>query len=188
MEIVGCTASVTQLIGYIATTATCVRCLHETFKNAPSLTKSHLEDLNVLLKTLDFIKEQQSHSNTTILIPVLISITNTVQTLSNWFNQANTHLRWLTLVVRKVDIAEAFQLLRHKCNLLILYFSQQNNSILNRIESRFIAQNLNATGPSRRMNSLKVQDTPAVEVIHLPPHIAKAHLIILDTDLSIRTR
>lgn len=158
MEVVGAAASVSQLVVYIHSAATHLSHLYNISKSSPVLLRSRLEDLNILLKILDDIHRNHTPSDAEILIPILINMADTAQTLSRWFNQPGTFRKSLILFVRNADIEEAFRLLRQKCNLLIFYFSEQNNRVLNRLESSLNPPSYNTVGLANTMNSPEIEE------------------------------
>ncbi|KAL9074667.1 MAG: hypothetical protein Q9157_004296 [Trypethelium eluteriae] len=107
---------------------------------ANSLLRSQLEDLRIILKILDRIQTQQSSYDADILVPSLIGIADTAQTLSNWLNQPSLMRQKWTYILRKVEIEEAFCLLHRKCQLLVFYYCERNNSALNHIEANMSSQ------------------------------------------------
>ena len=153
MEAISGIASLSQLAAYVNCTVTRLKHLYRTISTATFLAKSQLEELHVLLKILERIGKHHSLSDTEFLVPVLISIANTVQTLENWFAPSSTiWLRW-NLIAHKADIEEALRLLRQKYNLLAFYYSERNNSALNRIESRLNTHHHATLGSSTDMAS-----------------------------------
>jgi len=162
MEVVGAAASVSQLAVYIQSAARCLRHLYKSSKAAALSVRSQLEDINVLIKILDRINRHHAPLDAEIL-PILISVADTAQTLTNWFDQAGTFCHSWILFLRKADIEEAFGLLHQKCNLLVLYYSERNNRTLNRIESSLNTPYRDAIGRSDIMGSPESEKSGAKE-------------------------
>ena len=152
MEPISCVASLSQLAVYVNCTVTRLSHLYRTISTATFLAKSQLEELHILLKILERIEKHHSPSDTELLVPVLISIANTVQTLENWFGPSSTiRLQW-NLIAHKADIEEALRLLRRQYNLLAFYYTEQNYSALSRIESCLSAHPHAVPGSSAEMS------------------------------------
>jgi hypothetical protein len=129
-------------------------------KTAAFSARGQPEELGVLFRIIERINRDHSPL---VLVPILISI-DTAQTLTNWLNQASTFCHIWILLVRKADIGEAFLLLCQKSSLI--YYSEQNNSALNRIESSPNTAYHDAIRVERSdiMNSLKIEEALAMEV------------------------
>jgi hypothetical protein len=164
MEIVGAAASITQLAVYTYSAGRCLRHLYKTSKTSQFSAGSQLEDLNVLLKILDCINSHHTPLDHEVLVPVLISIAETAQTLSNWFLQTSTFYRNWVFFFRKADIQGGYRLLRQKCNFLVFYYSERNNRALNRIESSLNTQYHAASGCLDSMDAPKSNEGRAMEV------------------------
>ena len=153
MEVISAIASFSQLAAYVNCTATRLSHLCKTISTASFLAKSQLEELHLLLRILERIEKHNSSSDTELLVPVLISIANTVQALENWFSPPSTvWLQW-NLIAHKADIEEALRLLRRKYRLLAFYYTERNHSALSRIESSLKAHNKAVPGSSADMLS-----------------------------------
>lgn len=164
MDAVGSASAVSQLAVYVHCAVRRLRHLYKTYKTATSLARGQIEDLHVLLKILDRIGKHHSPSDTELLVPVLISIADTAQTLWNWFNPSSIlRLKW-NLIAHQADIEEAFRLLRQKYSLLVFYYSERNSCALGRIESSLNAHCHAALGSSQSMSPTKIPDIPALEV------------------------
>lgn len=135
MEAVSGIASLSQLAAYVNCTIARLSHLCKIIRTASFLAKSQLEELHVLLKILERVEKHHSPSDTELLVPVLISIVNTVQILENWFSALSKLRLQLNLIAHNGDIEEALRLLRRKYNLLAFYYTERNSSALNRIES-----------------------------------------------------
>ena len=178
MEAVSAIASLSQLAVYIDCTVTRLSHLYRTINTATFLAKSQLEELHVLLKILERIEKNHAPSDSEVLVPVLISIAKIVQTLENWFGPSSTiRLQW-NLIAHKADIEEELKLLRQKYNLLAFYYSERNNSALNRIESRLNTRHHAAPGSSADMPS-------AVSICLL--YIASSSSLTFEISFRIRT-
>lgn len=188
MDVLGSAASLGQLAVYVHCAVSRLRHLYETFKTATFLARSQLEELQVLLKILDRIEEHHSPSDTELLVPLLISIADAVQTLQNWFDPSSTlRLKW-NLIAHQFGIEEEFRLLRQKYNLLVFYYSERNNCALSRIESTLNAHHHAALGSSGSMSSPKTQDSPTLEVSLCFSHNDGSSSQTFDTNSPIRNK
>ena len=134
MEVISAAASLSQKAVYTGCACRYLRHLYEISKAATALLRSQLDDLSILLGVLGRIEEHRS-SDTEVLLPILISVATTAQNLSSWLNQSTSLRQKWVLVLRKVDIEDAFETLRQKCNLLIFHYSEQSASTLRKIEA-----------------------------------------------------
>ena len=165
MEVVGATASVSQLAVYIYSAATRVRYLYQASQVSAFSTKSRLEELKALLKILDGIANNHAPSDGEILIPILINVAETAQKLYNWLNHAGTIGQRLSLFIRNDEVEETFRILHQKCNLLLVFhYSERNCCALNRIEDSLRMSLHNPIEDADNMSSSKEEKRPVSEV------------------------
>lgn len=135
MDVVGSVAALSQLAPYVNCAIRRLRCLHKAFKATDILASSQLDEIQVLLKILHRIEKRRPVADIELLVPILIGIAQTAQTLWNRLYPSRTLLQKLYSIIYHGDIEESLKLLRHKYSLLVLYCSEKNNCTLYRIES-----------------------------------------------------
>ncbi len=135
MDPVAGVASVTQLAVYSQYAAKYLIRLYSTAHDALSFVKCQQEDILILLQVIHRISENSS-LDLDLILPVLISIVDIAQTLSNWFDDPGVlGIKW-TLVKRHSQIEEALKTLKDKSNLLSFYLVERNQTTLLGIEMR----------------------------------------------------
>ncbi|KAI9703025.1 MAG: hypothetical protein M1820_006016 [Bogoriella megaspora] len=169
MEVVGAIASVSQLAAYIQSAWKCLRHLHDVYQASTPIIRSRLEDIYMTLKILDRLDQMQylhDSSEADVLMPILINIADTAQTLQKWLKQPTVLRQRWALIAHGLEIEEASRSLHNKCHLLVFYFCERNNHALNRLEATVGAQNVLARElVSQKMAPIETESRTTTDII-----------------------
>lgn len=175
MELVGCAASVSQLLVYLSSSAISLQRLYTEFVHCNSTYRDEATNIRLLLYTLQrlgrqHVDDDDDHSP---VLPVLISISGIACQVLHLLKPKRIFVIDWAPVTSKDKIILAFETLDKKRNLLHLYISQEHQEALvdlrQRVESSCekLCVETPVTGSDRRGASHSAKDTTGAS---MDPH------------------
>ncbi|EUC34188.1 hypothetical protein COCCADRAFT_25671 [Bipolaris zeicola 26-R-13] len=175
MELVGCAASVSQLLVYLSSSATSLQRLYTELIHCNSTYCDEAINIRLLLHTIQRLGQQQVNDNDdhSPVLPVLISISGIAcQVLHLLKPKRIFGIDWAP-VTSQDKISSAFETLDKKRNLLQLYISQEHQEALldlrQTVESscKNIRVEIPIAGSNRKSTSHSAEDTTGAS---MDPH------------------
>ena len=124
MDVIGCVASVSQLVSYSHSATQRLISLYQAVQGGPAFCRDQSQNIRYLLRTVKRICSIKA-PDADALLPLCISIADRASTLLNLLGPTEAlRSRWLWLAKSK-DIEMLFRSLREKTNLLQLYLTEK---------------------------------------------------------------
>ncbi|EMD89663.1 hypothetical protein COCC4DRAFT_106295, partial [Bipolaris maydis ATCC 48331] len=131
MELVGCAASVSQLLVYLSSSAISLQRLYTEFVHCNSIYRDEATNIRLLLYTLQRLGRQHvDDDDHSPVLPVLISISGIACQVLHLLKPKRIFVIDWAPVTSKDKIILAFETLDKKRNLLHLYISQEHQEAL----------------------------------------------------------
>ena len=134
MDFIGGLASITQLIAYGQSVTKSLIQLYKAVQNGPAAFQDQKFNISLLLEIIERICKRESLKTESILL-LFIQVTDSAKSIENLLAQkATLGNNWISLI-KSETLAEAFESLNKKKEILQLYISDKNHELLNCIQS-----------------------------------------------------
>jgi hypothetical protein len=148
MDVIGGLASITQLIAYGHSVTKSLIQLYKAVQNGPTAFQDQKFNISLLLEIIESICKRKSLQTESILL-LFVQITDSAKSIENLLVQKATLGNiWISLIKSKT-LAEAFESLNKKKEILQLHISDKNHELLSCIQSDMASMNRPNSSPLR---------------------------------------
>jgi hypothetical protein len=140
MDVIGGLASITQLVAYGHSVTKSLIQLYKAVQNGPTAFQDQKFNISLLLEIIGRICKRKSLQTESILL-LFVQITDSAKSIENLLVQkATLGSNWISLIKSKT-LAEAFESLNKKKEILQLHISDKNHELLSCIQSDMASMN-----------------------------------------------
>ena len=149
MEVIGCAASVSQLVVYISSSAVALQRLWTELRNSDSTYRDEESNVNLLLNILRRLSNQDIQDHNPVL-PVLIAISGTACQVLHLLQPKKIFGYNIAFISSHSKIQLAFRSLDRQRRLLHLYISQSHHEALTDLRETIAQSSMATPGSSAR--------------------------------------